>query len=385
MAVPCFFRAVAAPVSIVMGFCLPVLVISAGARADHAAAGPGWAGCRAANPDERIAGCSNVIADLSKETPHGQVAAYVNRASAYQAKGNLDAALADLGKAIGIDPKSAAALAARAGVYQARGEFDKAIADYDQAAAGDAPANAQIFLGRALAYRAKGDKDKTLADLNAALKLDAKNLPALVARAALYHSAGDHEHAIADYTAIIRLDPKQVGALNGRGACYYARADYDRALADFDAALKVDANYVAALVNRAGAWRGKKDFQRARADYERALSIRPNLAVARKGADDMAKILAKKAQDVAAPSIAPPRVEHEHNCARAANRPTHGRCAPAQFFLGSRTAARTSAAWPGAETFRQTRAIRPFSSIRKVERSTPIYFLPYMLFSIQTP
>jgi hypothetical protein len=48
-------------------------------------------------------------------------------------------------------------------------------------------------------------------------------------------------------------------------------------------------------------------------------------------------------------------------------------------------AARTSSACPGTLTLRQTFAIRPARSMRKVERSTPKYFLPYMLFSVHTP
>ena len=37
------------------------------------------------------------------------------------------------------------------------------------------------------------------------------------------------------------------------------------------------------------------------------------------------------------------------------------------------------------DTLRQMRATFPVLSIRKVERSTPIYFRPYMDFSTQTP
>ena len=48
-------------------------------------------------------------------------------------------------------------------------------------------------------------------------------------------------------------------------------------------------------------------------------------------------------------------------------------------------AARTSSAWPGTFTLRQTLARRPLRSIRKVERSTPKYLRPYMLFSFHTP
>src|SRR6476620_7077922 len=45
----------------------------------------------------------------------------------------------------------------------------------------------------------------------------------------------------------------------------------------------------------------------------------------------------------------------------------------------------SSSAWPGTFTLRQMPRITPFSSMRKVERSMPIYFLPYMLFSTQVP
>jgi hypothetical protein len=48
-------------------------------------------------------------------------------------------------------------------------------------------------------------------------------------------------------------------------------------------------------------------------------------------------------------------------------------------------AASTASAWPGTRTFRQTAAILPARSMRKVERTTPIYLRPNMVFSAQTP
>src|SRR5688572_25154354 len=44
----------------------------------------------------------------------------------------------------------------------------------------------------------------------------------------------------------------------------------------------------------------------------------------------------------------------------------------------------TSAAWPAALTFENTRAMSPLASMRKVVRSTPMYFRPYIDFSFQT-
>jgi tetratricopeptide (TPR) repeat protein len=45
-------------------------------------------------------------------------------------KGNLDLALADFDKAIGIDPELAGAYADRGHAYELKGDRDKAIADY---------------------------------------------------------------------------------------------------------------------------------------------------------------------------------------------------------------------------------------------------------------
>ena len=84
-----------------------LLVVSAPAMAAHkGGVSPAWSQCRAPEPDARIAGCTLVIQEISKETPHNKVAAYVNRAGAYQAKGDYAHALEDFGKALEIEPKS---------------------------------------------------------------------------------------------------------------------------------------------------------------------------------------------------------------------------------------------------------------------------------------
>ena len=51
----------------------------------------------------------------------------------------------------------------------------------------------------------------------------------------------------------------------------------------------------------------------------------------------------------------------------------------------ARTAASTSATCPFTLTFRHSDLRVPVSSIRKVDRSIPMYFLPYMDFSTQAP
>src|SRR6516225_3392002 len=60
-----------------------------------------------------------------------------------------------------------------------------------------------------------------------------------------------------------------------------------------------------------------------------------------------------------------------------------GKCA--EFCQSARAALRTSATWPGTRTLRHAPRTTPFRSMRKVERSIPIYLRPYMLFSTQVP
>src|SRR5471030_1423306 len=49
------------------------------------------------------------------------------------------------------------------------------------------------------------------------------------------------------------------------------------------------------------------------------------------------------------------------------------------------TAASTASTWPGTLTLRHTLWITPLASTRNVDRCIPIYFLPYKVFSPQTP
>ncbi|MDP3067335.1 MAG: tetratricopeptide repeat protein, partial [Methylocystis sp.] len=142
-----------------------LLAFSAPAMAAHkGGVSPAWGQCRAPDPDARIAGCTQVIQEIDKETPHNKVAAYVNRAGAYQAKGDYAHALEDFGKALEFEPKSSVILAARGAAHHAKGDLDSSLADYDQAIAADKK-NAAALLARAYVWRAKGDVDKALADL----------------------------------------------------------------------------------------------------------------------------------------------------------------------------------------------------------------------------
>ena len=76
-------------------------------------------------------------------------------------------------------------------------------------------------------------------------------------------------------------------------------------------------------------------------------------------------------------------VEHENAplLARLAHLGNGGRHRPRRPRHSAFTAASTASAWPFTLTLRHSARSTPCASMRNVLRSTPMYFLPYMLFS----
>lgn len=230
-----------------------------------------WVGCRSANVDARIASCTKLIADRSREAKGNLFTAYMNRGAAYRAKGDFDRALADFDTALRLDPQSVRARTERAAIYHAKGEFDRAIADYDKALQLDKNLS-RAYGARARAYRGKGDFDKALADFDEALKRDPLSAPTYVER----------------------------------GTIYQAKGDLDRALADYDAAIKIDLNSASAFLSRANAYRSKNELVRAKQDFESALRLDPQITGAKDALDEVIRLIAESAKLPTAASPTPP-------------------------------------------------------------------------------
>ena len=76
--------------------------------------------------------------------------------------GNRDLALADLSRALSVNPKSARAVTIRAQIYIADGELDRAIAEFKQALAIDPNFKpAQLGLQSALVSKSMSQIDKS--------------------------------------------------------------------------------------------------------------------------------------------------------------------------------------------------------------------------------
>src|SRR5258708_2394964 len=135
-------------------------------------------------PDLTVASCTRVIDDQTL-APQIRGAALFFRPLALETKRDLKGAMADLDKAIRIDPKSLQAYAARGSMYQWQGDNDLAIADYNEILRLEPKADYTLY-SRGTAYRDKGNLDQAIADYTDALRINPNYTPAHHERGVAY-------------------------------------------------------------------------------------------------------------------------------------------------------------------------------------------------------
>jgi tetratricopeptide (TPR) repeat protein len=127
----------------------------------------------ASNFDIGLAACSRMI-NSGRYHDKALAAIYRARASWKEKMHDLDAALADYGVSIRIEPDNVESYDYRADVYQDKGDLDAALADYDRATKID-PTYAAAYYSRGLIYEKKGEIDKARAEYNSALAVPTIN------------------------------------------------------------------------------------------------------------------------------------------------------------------------------------------------------------------
>lgn len=126
--------------------------------------------CSQGRGEAQIAACTRMIASGASLEDAGLASAYYNRANGRLHQGDFDAAIADYGRALALDPRHVNAHVNRALARASQGDFDRAIADDSRALQLD-PRNALAYANRAALEFLRGDVDATLADCTRALEL----------------------------------------------------------------------------------------------------------------------------------------------------------------------------------------------------------------------
>jgi tetratricopeptide (TPR) repeat protein len=249
------------------------------------------------------------------------------------------------------EPTDAAGFARRGAGFAARNALAPAIADLSKAIE-LAPTVADYYDQRGLYYRRTQQPALAMADFDAALKLKADDVPALVARAALRLAAHETAQAIQDLEAADKASAKEDDvhfqlanlyavadlptaaidqyslwidahdadsrlpqALNGR--CWQralSGVDLDKALKDCNRAIR-GAPKIAALFDSRGLVHLRLgDLDRAIADYDAALAIDPKLGWSLYGrglAEKRKGLTAQSAADISAAVALNPKLPEE--------------------------------------------------------------------------
>lgn len=161
------------------------------------------------------------------------------RSTVQRKSGNLKAALADVERAIALDPKWAYARMIKAFAYERMGEWGKAVDAYGDAIA-IAPGDADYFDGRCWARAMTRDFAGGKADCDRALELDPESWNSYDSRAYIHYRLGEHAKAIADGDMAIKHEPEVGPSWYVRGLAKRALGDATGAEADIAKALALD-------------------------------------------------------------------------------------------------------------------------------------------------
>ncbi len=183
---------------------------------------------------------ASLWSDVIRRYPYVGLA-YKNRALVAKEEGRLDAAAADLQRAIALNPADAEALCNRGNLRFARAEYDRA-----------------------------------LADLDASLRLDDRSAVSHNSRGAVYFSLGRLDRALLDFDEALRLKPAYPEALLNRANTLSLSKRYDRAVADYDAYMALERANPRAYYWRALARRATGDSKGAVDDLDQALRLAPD-------------------------------------------------------------------------------------------------------------
>ncbi|MGB3509995.1 MAG: tetratricopeptide repeat protein [Microcoleaceae cyanobacterium] len=121
-----------------------------------------------------------------------------NQAKKKMGKGNYQAAIQDLNKAINLNPALSEAYLSRGVAYSGQGNRIAALADFNQAIKIN-PKNAKSYYYRGDEYLQLRDKPKALQDFNQAIKIDPNNPKSYLNRGVVYYLLGNRSAAKEDF------------------------------------------------------------------------------------------------------------------------------------------------------------------------------------------
>jgi tetratricopeptide (TPR) repeat protein len=193
------------------------------------------------------------------------------RAYALEALGREDEALADFDAAIALEPEVAEFHQGRGRCLPAERRAE-ALAELTRAIELD-PDDAGYWTSRSFARFDAGALDDALADAERAIELDPRLATALMARGRVHEARGDLPRALADYEEAGRLDPDEILHVMARAGVHQALGDAHALRADVEAAAALDPESVELRALHGRLLLQEGAFARALEDFEAAFAL----------------------------------------------------------------------------------------------------------------
>ncbi len=215
---------------------------------------------------------------------------YILSAESKSLKSDYRGAVADLDRAIAINPRSAEAYISRAEAQISMGKAREANDDANRALKLK-PNAAKAYVVRATAKVGLSDLTGARADANRAIQLAPDLSAAYGVRGLTKVLSGDYRNVATDFDRAIALDSSSVDAYLLRGQVRRFLGNFDGALSDIEYVISRKTKLSEAYGTRALIRLGKDDKAGAKADAEQSIALAPN------SADSAYSILGKFAYD----------------------------------------------------------------------------------------
>ena len=222
---------------------------------------------------------------------------YVKRGQIYSEDGNFELAIADLSRAIELDPDSPDRYYDRANLYRLAGEYDLAVADMTIAIK-YAPDDPYLYGSRAKLHREAGKYEQAIADLTIAIQIEPEGTDFYEFRGSMYLRIGDIDRANSDFLQAIAVDPEHrhiytqhaldhyedaISAAPDSAELYHGRASFHfqtgesgQAILDYTKAIELSPNNPAFYRGRAWVYLETGEYELAIQDYTRTIELNPN-------------------------------------------------------------------------------------------------------------
>jgi tetratricopeptide (TPR) repeat protein/predicted aspartyl protease len=228
---------------------------------------------------------AHAIADLSRaiELDPTQADYFYERGGAYHSASRPDEALQDFTHAITLRPNHVPALMARAELRLERHDPAASISPDLEAADRAAPKEAEVRLDLGDLYLQVRDYDAAAAEYNRWIDShDRSDVQMPRARAARCWARAligrELEPALEDCNAAAKADRGNASVLDSRGLVYLRLGKYDKAIGDYDAALALDQKIPWSLYGRGLARQHLGQTAAAEADIAAAKALYPKIA-----------------------------------------------------------------------------------------------------------